>query len=41
MLGFVGIAPVDETLIGLVDRLDDAARAKWFARMRMLGRKAA
>ena len=41
VLGFVGIAPVDETLIGLVDRLDDAARAKWFARMRMLGRKAA
>jgi putative NADPH-quinone reductase len=41
VLGFVGIAPVHETLIGTVDKLDTAAREKWFDRMRALGRKAA
>jgi len=40
ILGFVGIAPIDETLIGTVEGLDDAARAKWFARLRELGRQA-
>jgi putative NADPH-quinone reductase len=41
ILGFVGIAPIHETLIGLVDAMDDKARAKWFDRLRALGRRAA
>lgn len=41
ILGFVGIAPVRETLIGNVDGLDDAARADWFAKLEALGRRAA
>jgi len=40
ILGFVGIAPVEETLIGGVDAMDDKARAKWFAKLRELGREA-
>lgn len=41
ILGFVGIAPVDETLIGGVDQLGTAGLQKWLARMRALGAKAA
>ena len=41
VLGFVGIAPVRETLIGMVDKLDAKAGAKWLAKMRTLGGKAA
>lgn len=41
ILGFVGISPIHETLIGLVDSLDDAGRAKWMAAMTRLGRNAA
>ena len=41
ILGFVGIAPVHETLIGHVEQLGDAGVAKWKARMRALGAKAA
>ena len=41
ILGFVGIAPIHETLIGLVDDLDDEAKAKWFEQLRELGRQAA
>jgi putative NADPH-quinone reductase len=41
ILGFVGIAPIKETLIGLVESIDDPARAKWFERLRSLGRQAA
>jgi putative NADPH-quinone reductase len=41
ILGFVGISPVHETLIGQVDSLDDAGRAKWMATMTRLGRTAA
>jgi putative NADPH-quinone reductase len=37
ILGFVGIAPVHETLVGSVGNLDDKTAAKWFARMRRLG----
>lgn len=37
ILGFVGIAPVHETLIGLVDNLGDSGRAKWLARLHKLG----
>lgn len=41
ILGFVGIAPIHETLIGLVDNLDARTKAKWFERMHELGREAA
>lgn len=40
ILGFVGISPVNETLIGSVDGLDEKACARWFAKMRALGRDA-
>lgn len=38
VLGFVGMSPIHETLIGMVDKLDDAAGRKWLAKMRSLGR---
>lgn len=41
ILGFVGIAPVDETLIGMVGSLKPEAAAKWLAKLRKLGRQAA
>jgi putative NADPH-quinone reductase len=41
ILGFVGIAPVHETLIGLVDGLGDKGVQQWQARLRKLGQKAA
>jgi putative NADPH-quinone reductase len=41
VLGFVGMAPVHETLIGMVDKLDEAARAQWLDKLRALGRSAA
>jgi putative NADPH-quinone reductase len=41
VLGFVGIAPVHETLVGMVDHLDTKARDRWFDTLRKLGRKAA
>jgi len=41
VLGFVGIAPVRETLIGMVDKLDAKAGAHWLAKLRALGGKAA
>jgi len=37
ILGFVGIAPVHETLIGLVDRLGEEGVADWQAKLRKLG----
>ena len=37
VLGFVGIAPVNETLIGLVDKLGDEGVLKWTAKLRKLG----
>lgn len=40
ILGFVGIAPVHETLVGNVGHLDAAAAAKSLDRLRALGRKA-
>ncbi|MCJ7798441.1 MAG: NAD(P)H-dependent oxidoreductase [Polaromonas sp.] len=40
ILGFVGIAPVHETLIGLVDHLGETGVAEWQARMRKLGSQA-
>ena len=41
ILGFVGIAPVRETLVGNVEGLGDAGRAAWFAKLERLGRRAA
>jgi putative NADPH-quinone reductase len=41
ILGFVGFAPIHETLIGSVESLDDAARRKWLAKLSALGRSAA
>ncbi|MCX2860545.1 NAD(P)H-dependent oxidoreductase [Paucibacter sp. PLA-PC-4] len=41
ILGFVGIAPVHETLVGGVEGLSEAARKKWLARLRKLGSEAA
>ncbi|WP_374340997.1 NAD(P)H-dependent oxidoreductase [Methyloversatilis sp.] len=40
ILQFVGIRPVHSTLIGSVDAMTDASRARWHARMRRLGRDA-
>jgi putative NADPH-quinone reductase len=41
ILGFVGIAPVDETLIGGVGQLDGKAAARHLAKLRSLGRRGA
>ena len=41
VLGFVGIAPVHETLIGLVEGTSAEQRAGWLDKLRALGRKAA
>jgi putative NADPH-quinone reductase len=40
ILGFVGIAPVHETLVGSVGNLAPAQAQKWLARLRGLGLKA-
>lgn len=40
ILEFVGIAPVDETLIGLVGAFTREAANKWLAKLRKLGRQA-
>ena len=40
ILGFVGIDPVRETLIGGVDTLDHAVKQDWFDKMRGFGRNA-
>jgi putative NADPH-quinone reductase len=41
ILGFVGIAPIHETLIGSVEGLSEAERAKWLQRLGALGREGA
>ncbi len=41
ILGFVGMAPVRETLIGQVDSLGEAGSEKWLLELRRLGRKGA
>ncbi len=41
VLGFVGIAPVHETLIGLVEGSSAEQRSGWLDKLRALGRKAA
>lgn len=40
ILGFVGFAPVHETLVGGVDSLDEDGAARWFARLRKAGARA-
>lgn len=40
ILGFVGISPVRDTLIGMVDRLGEAGVRKWQGRLRALGARA-
>jgi putative NADPH-quinone reductase len=40
ILGFVGIAPVHETLIGLVANMKNEDAAKWLGKVRQLGFKA-
>ena len=37
ILGFCGIGPVKETLIGRVDAIDDKQKRRWLATMRRLG----
>lgn len=38
ILGMMGFAPIDETLIGLVGTLGEAGAGRWLARMRAFGR---
>jgi putative NADPH-quinone reductase len=40
ILGFVGIAPIHETLIGLVEGMSDKHRQGWLRRLATLGRQA-
>jgi putative NADPH-quinone reductase len=40
ILGFIGIAPIHETLIGSVGNLDAAKSSNWLAKLRQLGREA-
>ncbi|MFI3184673.1 MAG: hypothetical protein QX198_01690 [Methylococcaceae bacterium] len=37
MLGFCGIGPIEDTLIGMVEQLDDAKSKKWLSKMYRLG----
>lgn len=39
ILGFVGIAPVDETLIGSIGNINPETARKWLARLKTLGQK--
>ena len=39
ILGFVGIGPIDETLIGRIEALDESGRESWLTRLRRLGRE--
>ena len=40
ILGFVGISPVNETLIGAVEKLGEAGVLEWQEKLRGLGRAA-
>jgi putative NADPH-quinone reductase len=37
ILGFVGIAPINETLIGMVGNMDEKTAKKWFTKLEKLG----
>jgi hypothetical protein len=41
ILGFVGIAPVDETLVGMAAKIDAGDARRWLEKMRRMGRQAA
>jgi putative NADPH-quinone reductase len=41
VLGFIGIAPVHETLVGNVETPDEKVRAAWLTKLRRLGASAA
>jgi putative NADPH-quinone reductase len=41
VLDFVGVGPIHETLIGMVEGRDTATRARWIARTTELGRRGA
>lgn len=41
ILGFCGVAPIKESLIGSIEAPDDGQRKKWLNEMAALGRKAA
>ena len=41
ILGFVGIAPIHATLIGLVEGMGEARRSVWLKKLAALGRRAA
>jgi putative NADPH-quinone reductase len=41
ILGFVGIAPVDETLIGMAGNMDSTTAGKWLSRLEKLGSRGA
>jgi putative NADPH-quinone reductase len=41
ILGFVGIGPVHETLVGMVEGMKDTQRQDWLRKLAALGRKAA
>ncbi|HSF48541.1 MAG TPA: NAD(P)H-dependent oxidoreductase, partial [Burkholderiales bacterium] len=38
ILGFCGIGPIKESLIGMIEAPNSARRQKWLAKMRQLGR---
>jgi putative NADPH-quinone reductase len=40
ILGFCGVAPIKESLIGSIEAPDDGQRKKWLAEMAALGRAA-
>ena len=40
ILGFVGLSPVRETLIGSVEAMNEQKRNEWFRRLSRLGAKA-
>jgi putative NADPH-quinone reductase len=39
ILGFVGIAPIHETLIGMTGEMDKATAQAWLTKLRKLGEK--
>lgn len=41
ILGFVGIAPIHETLVGMVESMSDTDRQAWGRKLEALGRRAA
>jgi hypothetical protein len=40
ILGFVGFAPVSETLIGMVDNMSPVTANRWFAKLKRLAARA-